>query len=186
MSIYKLQITTAEGLKGTVYNIKSGCMYKIDKTFNLIDLAGHTVESTSSSFDALFEWKNAFTHFYEKNDNSMSKFCEANNILLVNKANDNLNVKVSADTANSFEDYIELEPLVFATYRRKAGKYIASISKKGEDACDQYELTTRECYVWDNSSGLVNLTRNCAKVEKYIKKDSKFNGTSNNKNYKKY
>jgi len=171
-SIYKLHFTTSETLKGSVYNIKSGCIYKINQSFNLIDPAENTIISTFSQYIPIFEWKGAFSAIYEKENTSFTNFINENNIIIVNKANDSLAVKLLADTANNFEDFIEIEPLVYVTYKRKPGKYIASISKKGDESNDRYELQTGDCYVWDTYSGLVNFSKYSKKVEKYLEFDS--------------
>ena len=167
-SIYKLQITTAEGLKGTVFNVKTGCTYKIDENFNLVDSAGNTTISSSTEYIPLFEWKNAYSVFYDKSDNSFANSLTEDSILVANKAADGLIIRVSSDNANKYEDCVEIESLLCLNYTRKPGKYIATVTRHGEEVSNKYELETGNCYVWDASIGLINFTKDSSRIEQYI------------------
>jgi len=176
-SIYKLNVTSAEGIKGSIFNIKSGCIYQIDSSFNLCDPNGNTTLSTFEEYSPIFEWKNAYLAFSNQFDNSFSRNSSLNNIIIVNKANNSLNASIMSDSVNNFEGNVEIEPLIYLNYNRKPGRYIGKISKISDEEINKYELETGNIYVWDDTMGLVNYTRNNSPVSKTID-----NSDRNNKN----
>jgi len=167
-SIYKLHITNSQNLKGTVFNVKSGCAYIIDENFNLVDPAGNMIISSSTDYNKLFEWKDAFTVFYDKCDNRFTNSLTHDSILVANKTADGLIIRLLGENSNKYEDCVEIDSLVCLNYSRKPGKYIATVTKHGEEVSNKYELENGNCYVWDAISGLVNYSRNSAKVDQYI------------------
>ena len=169
-SIYKLNIVNNPEMQGPVYNVKSGCVYIFNEQNNLTDLGKNTLISTSIQYEHNFELKKQFNVFYNKNDVNMTKEVDKNKIIIINKGNDNISIKIEGDSTNNFEDFIEVEPLVYVTFERIEGCYISSFYKKGNNSSDKYVLNTNNCYIFDDAmKGIIDFNTK-KNVEKYIDK----------------
>lgn len=134
LSIFKVNITTSISLAGITYNVKTGCKYVIDESNNLTDPGKNTLISTSKPYNPNFAAFGQFGIFYKKDDQTFFAGLERDPslIIVVNRGNDSVSVKVEGDSPSNFEDYIEIEPLVYAVFKRKqATSYVLTYNKRG-------------------------------------------------------
>lgn len=174
-SIYKVEITANKDLNGTTYNIKSGCSYIFNIKNILTDSGKNTLLSCSTNFNPIFELENQYGVIYERNDKSMHKFNQNTNldIIIVNRSNDNINIKIEGDKAMSFEDIMEIEPLTYCIFKRKEGKYMSHFNKKGDHAYTGKSLL-QSGFVYnfnDDNKGICNDISNEG-IEKFFKNHS--------------
>jgi len=157
-SIYKIEICGAKGSRGPVYNVKAGCKYKINKNNIFIDAGKNTILSCSGNFDPLFILENQFGVFYKKQDNIMHKLINSErDIMVVNRGNNDIHIKIDGDSASNFEDFIELEPLTYLIFKRKPGSYYTQFSKKNNLVAAKYLLKAGNVYCFnEDETGFLN------------------------------
>ncbi len=157
-SIYKINITTNPAYAGITYNVKSGCKYLIDEQCNLTDPGKNTLTSNSSPYNQNFESVNQFGIFYNRDDVTMLEALKTDKslIIVVNRGDDTLHVKIDADLAAGSEDYIDIEPLVYLVFKRKAGSsYVLTYNKRGLQNTLKHKVASGTAYSFaDQSLGL--------------------------------
>jgi hypothetical protein len=148
-SVYKLNLTTSINLMGVTYNIKSGCKYEIDENNNLTDAGKNTLISTSKPYNPNFCMLNQFGIFFKKDDVTMRDLVSMDKslIVVVNRGNDTVSVKIEGYSNLSFEDYIEIEPLIYAVFKRKEGaSYVLTCNKIGLSETKKHFVASGNTY----------------------------------------
>ena len=157
-SIYKVNITTNFALAGVTYNVKSGCKYVINENNNLSDPGKNTLISTSKPYCPNFELNNQVGIFFKKEDKNMLNLTSNNKslIVVVNRGDECIAVKIEGDSPSNFEDYIEIEPLVYVVFKRKYNaSYILTYNKRGLSETRKHLVSTGVVYSFtENSLGL--------------------------------
>ncbi len=153
-SIYNLEIRKKLDLPGSVYNVFSGCSYKINKKSNLVDCGENLIPTTSITFNPIFIMEDRLGVFYSKDDTSMNSILNMhpNYIIVINRGDDSIYVKLNKDSPNNDESVIEIVPLVYVVFKRVSGEYSLKIEKKGANSSNKYMITSGNAYYYQNDA----------------------------------
>lgn len=129
LSIYRMMVCSSEKTKGPVYNVKSGCEYDFDKSGNLTSPFGEHLLSILHSYDPEFELEHAYGILDDKEDNSARKLPLEKTIIIANKSDKSVNVKVQGSSMKEHESSIQIEPFVYVKFHRIGFSFKLTLTK---------------------------------------------------------
>ena len=159
-NIFKLQYTLNQKLKtGPVYNVYSGCQYRIDKNLLLFDSDENDVSVSYVNFQNINLNNNKI--FFLKPENLINLNSEnfpslnfENYITITNCSTEDLKIRIKS-TQNSLDDVYQIYPLMGMIFHRSTdAEFLTELKYKTKIL--KYSLKSSNGYIFDQDFSLIN------------------------------